>query len=186
MQIRYAMPDVHGRSVKEMEKIWYLLKCPEGKEQDLTRKYKALAEWRELKEVACFEYQRMMRYGGSWHLERRPLLPGYVFLSVRGDELPPDDMLLPVDYRAEPEGIDISIIPCGFPYMKTLCQRDNLVSMSKGIIKNGNPMVTSGPLKSREELIRRIDRHKRTADIEIPLGTGKRQVTVGLEIYEKS
>ena len=132
----------------------------------------------------------MMRYGGSWHLERRPLLPGYVFLSgdlaVPEDELLPGDMFLPEAYVAGPEGRKTSMIPCEPPYMKMLCQKDNLVAISKGVIKNGRPMVTSGPLKGREELIRRIDRHKRTAEIEIPLGAGKTQVTVGLEIYEKS
>lgn len=161
-----------------MSKIWYLLKCPEGKEQDWARKYWGLAGRRALKEVVCFEYQRMMRYGGGWHLERRALLPGYIFLS---GEMPPVG-----EGEEELKGSHISMVFCGPLYMKTLCQRDNLVVMSKGIIKNGNPIVTSGPLKGREELIRRIDRHKRTAEIEIPLGTGKTQVTVGLEIYEKS
>lgn len=57
--------------------------------------------------------------------------------------------------------------------------------MSKGVIRNGRPVITSGPLKGREGLIRKIDRHKRIADIEIPLAGERRQVTVGLEIYEK-
>lgn len=175
---KQALTGIQDRSVKGMNEIWYLLKCPEGKEKDCAMKYQNLAHRKKLKEVVCFEYQRMMRYGGSWHLERRTLLPGYLFLS--------GDLAVPGDYGAEPEGRDIPIIPCEPPYMKTLCQKDDLVVMSKGIIKNGNPMVTSGPLKGREELIRRIDRHKRTAEIEIPLGAGKTQVTVGLEIYEKS
>ena len=57
--------------------------------------------------------------------------------------------------------------------------------MSKGVIKDGKPVVTSGPLKGRESLIRRIDRHKRTAEIEIPFVEDDMRVIVGLEIYEK-
>ena len=61
----------------------------------------------------------------------------------------------------------------------------NLIGISKGIIKDGKSIITSGPLKGRECLIRRIDRHKRTAEIEIPLVDKSTRVTVGLEIYEK-
>lgn len=165
------LPAIHGRLIKGMNKIWYLLKCPEGEEQECAQKYQALAGYKEVKEIICFEYQRMMRYGGDWHLERRTLLPGYLFLS--GNTIP--------KVREK----DILMILREPPYMKKLCEKDNLVAVSKGVIKDGNTIVTSGPLKGREELIRRIDRHKRTAKIEIPLGIGKTQVTVGLEVYEK-
>lgn len=161
-----------------MNKIWYLLKCPEGEERDCVQKYQVFASRRDLEEVVFFEYQRMMRYGGKWHLERRTLLPGYIFLS--------GDLALPGNQRVELERSRITMIPCEPPYLKKLCQKDNLVAMSKGVIKEGKPVITNGPLKGHEELIRRIDRHKRTAEIEIPLGTRKAQVTVGLEIYEKS
>ena len=39
--------------------------------------------------------------------------------------------------------------------------------MSRGIIREGNAQVTDGPLKGMENRIRRIDRHKRLAKIEI-------------------
>ena len=69
--------------------------------------------------------------------------------------------------------------------MKELCRNGILIEISRGVIRNGAPVITSGPLKGRERLIRRIDRHKRTAEIEIPFAGDKRRVTVGLEIYEK-
>ena len=80
---------------------------------------------------------------------------------------------------------EISIIPCEVPYLKEMCQGGSVVGISKGIIRNGRVIVTSGPLKGRESLIRKIDRHKRTAKIEIPFTDGQKQVTVGLEIYGK-
>lgn len=155
-----------------MKEIWYLLKCPKGDETDYVQKYEKLADPKELQEVVCFEYHRMIRYGGNWHLERRTLLPGCIFLSgTRAMEL---------------KEKAVSLIPCEPSCLIELCQEGNLVAMSKGVIKNGNTIVTSGPLKGREPWIRRIDRHRRTAQIEIPLGNQKAQVTVGLEIYEKS
>ena len=71
-----------------MIKIWYALKCPKKSEQDCTEIYEKLTDSGRLKEVISFEYQRMMRYGGGWHMERKKLLPGWIFLSgVRPEEL---------------------------------------------------------------------------------------------------
>lgn len=39
--------------------------------------------------------------------------------------------------------------------------------------------------EGREQLIKWIDRHKRTAEIGIPLEGREKRVTVGVEIYEK-
>lgn len=158
---------------KEMNTIWYALKCPEGREKDYTEKYQKMAFSGELQEVVCFEYQRMMRYRGRWHLERRKLLPGWIFVSG----------IKVTEFGRETDWV--SLIPCGTSCLQELCQEENLIGMSKGIIRNGKPIVTSGPLKGREYLIRRIDRHKRTAEIEVPLIDNDTKVTVGLEIYEK-
>ncbi|MCI8724976.1 MAG: hypothetical protein HFG66_02405 [Hungatella sp.] len=122
-------------------------------------------------EILCFQYQRMMRYGGKWHMEKRLALPGYVFVAGT-------NML--VKRRC-----DVSLTPCEAPYLKKMCQNSALIGISRGIIRNGTVVVTSGPLKGRESLIQKIDRHKRTADIEIPFDSGRKRITVGLEIYEK-
>ena len=156
-----------------MKTIWYLLKCPEGREAEYVEKCQKLTEPDGLQEVICFQYQRMLRYGGTWHLEKRTLLPGCIFLSgIRLTRLK--------------ENLNTSLIPCTISQIRSLCSDENLVGMSKGIIKNGIPVVISGPLKGRERMIRKIDRHKRTAEIAVPLFTDEgTRLTVGLEIYEK-
>lgn len=164
--------DFLDRSVKEMKKIWYLLKCPEGNEKKYAEIIQRYAGQNGIKEVVCFEYQRMLRYGGRWHLERRPLLTGWIFLS--GTKA--------IKFRRR----NTILIPCEAINVKSLCQEGNLIGMSRGIIQDGKTVITSGPLKGREDLIKRINRHKRTAYIEIPFADHKMQVTVGLEIYEKN
>lgn len=163
-----------------MGAIWYLLKCPEGKEEVYTKQWLMFVLSIEVEEVISFQYLRMLRYGGEWHPEKRTLLPGYVFLSASK----PVTMAEIIRYGGEQEE-SFSLIPCEIPYLKDMCQEENLVGMSKGIIREGIPIVTNGPLKGQERLIKNIDRHKRTAKIEIPFAGGKKQVTVGLEIYEK-
>lgn len=155
-----------------MKVIWYLLKCPEGNEADYAEKCWKLAEPGELQEVACFRYQRMLRYGGAWHIENRILLPGRIFVST----------VKPVKWE---EGMEIYPISYKLTHLKALCSERNIIGMSKGFLKSGTPIVTHGPLKGKESLIRRIDRHKRTAEIQVLLAGRKEQAVVGLEIYEK-
>jgi len=163
-----------------MKEIWYLLKCPKENEEDYRDKCHEFVDAGELREVICFQYQRLMRYAGEWHVESRPLLPGYIFLSGSGAV---------ALKRKQGHGVgmerEISLSPCAPPLMKELCQDGSLIGMSRGIIKNGTPIVTSGPLRGREGLIRRIDRHRRTAEIGIPITGQEERVTVGLEIYQK-
>ena len=163
-----------------MSEIWYLLRCPVGNEKYYAEKCQIFVDSEELEEIICFRYQRMIRYGGRWHLEKRIALPGHLFLSGINVIVLVKNLLRNGETKP-----DISLTPCDRPYLKGMCQRENLVNMSRGIIRNGSPVVTSGPLKGREQLIQRIDRHKRTAEIEIPFAGDKKQVTVGLEIYKK-
>jgi len=177
-----------------MTRIWYLLKCPKGNEADYAKRCREFGKIRgkDLQEVVCFQYQRMLRYGGKWHMEKRTLLPGCIFLFGPGAALlkgyADTEMFIEekqeTDRQRQTEQ-GIFIIPCETPYLKNLCPEGNVVGMSKGIIKNGRTFVTSGPLQGKEHLIQKIDRHKRTAEIEIPFSGQKIQVTVGLEIYQK-
>lgn len=163
-----------------MKEIWYLLKCPDGDEADYMENCPTLVTSGKMEEMVCFQYQRMMRYGGKWHLVRRKALPGYVFLAGT------DVTMKKRDCQKDGQGPgEVSLVPCETPCLKELCRDGILIEMSRGVIRDGVPVVISGPLKGRERLIRRIDRHKRTAEIEIMLAGHKKQVTVGLEIYEK-
>ncbi len=166
-----------------MKTIWYLLKCPEDKEADCVEQCQGLTGQEGIEEVICFQYQRMLRYGGSWHLENRNVLPGYIFLS-EAETACQDEW--EGEKRSSLKGlIRSSMIPCNVSCLKELCSQGNLIGMSHGMIQDGIPVVTKGPLKGREHLIRRIDRHKRTAEIELWLAGQIERMVVGLEIYKK-
>lgn len=57
--------------------------------------------------------------------------------------------------------------------------------MSEGIIEGSKVSVNSGPLQGMEGYIRKIDRHKRKAYLEIPFFGRTQNIQVGLEIVEK-
>ena len=60
-----------------------------------------------------------------------------------------------------------------------------LVEMSSGIIENDRVRILSGPLMGMEGNIRRIDRHKRIAYLEIEMFGRTVEMKVGLEIIKK-
>ena len=63
---------------------------------------------------------------------------------------------------------------------------EQVVSLSEGIIENSVTKILSGPLKGKEALIRKIDRHKRKTWLEIEMFARKQEIQVGLEIVSKT
>ena len=60
-----------------------------------------------------------------------------------------------------------------------------IVGESLGFIEGDMVFINSGPLQGKESIIKRIDRHKRRAEIELELLGDIRRVSVSLEIVEK-
>lgn len=173
-----------------MSEIWYLLKCPEGTEKDCAERCQELAEAEGLQEITYFRYQRLMRYRGSWHLEKRALLPGHIFLSgtrkaILRKREPKGESQENREIEKDISEAGMLLRPCEISYLKELCSDDGVIDLSRGIIKDGILIITEGPLKGREHLIKKIDRHKRTAEISLPFDRKTVEVTVGLEIYRK-
>ena len=57
--------------------------------------------------------------------------------------------------------------------------------MSEGIIEHSQVKVMSGPLMGKEGYIRKIDRHKRKAWLEMEMFGRTQSIQVGLEIVAK-
>lgn len=138
-------------------------------------------------DVFVLTCDRMRRYEGSWHLEKKPLFPEYIFLES-SDEKELEKGLR--QYQEQMQASDRECQPIPFHeeekrFLLSLCNDRHHIGMSKGYIQNGCTHVTEGPLQGKEELIRKIDRHKRTAMLELP-GGEKRRMTAGLEIISKS
>ncbi len=62
----------------------------------------------------------------------------------------------------------------------------HVVRMSEGVIEGDTVRVTRGPLMGREGLIRKIDRHKRRAYLEVTMFGRTVPASVGLEIVRKT
>lgn len=112
------------------------------------------------------------------------MFPGYVFLESKDEGILSEELerfgiffgqknqLLKVDREAE-------------EFLKRLCGAAHHLEMSRGIIREGSARITEGPLKGMEKQIRRIDRHKRLARVEMMIRPDESYIPAGLEITEK-
>ena len=171
---------------KRGQAIWYLVRYPrqweEKKILGLVQNYKKNGIIQDFFAPFCL---RMKRYQGEWHLERQMLVPFSIFLETnKPDELLMKESLCFSEMPAEKKEqnmipMDVSIVKA----LRKLCGAEQGIGFSRGYIHRGKTFVTEGPLKGKEGLIRRIDRHKRLAKVELPVPGG--MVDVGLEIYAK-
>ena len=75
-----------------------------------------------------------------------------------------------------------SVIDEDLRVLERLLNEDRLVAMSTGYIEGDRVTIIDGPLEGLETVIRKIDRHKRTALVEMHMFGRVQEVAVGLEV----
>ena len=156
--------------------MWYVMQVRTGTEENIRCQCQRLISSNVLERCFIPYYQQKKRFQGEWHIQERILFPGYVFLIRKvigltkligtGDEIVP----------LVQEEIDL---------LMKIGKDKQLVEMSSGIIENDRVQILAGPLMGMEGNIRRIDRHKRTAYLEIEMFGRTVEMKVGLEIIRK-
>ena len=124
---------------------------------------------------------------GRMAIQERILFPGYVFLIAQNLECLVNG-LKKVIGLTKLIGIGDQIVPLVQEEVELLMRigtDKQLVEMSSGIIENDRVRILSGPLMGMEGNIRRIDRHKRIAYLEIEMFGRTVEMKVGLEIIRK-
>lgn len=174
-----------GYSTKEGITIWYLLPC-RNQEVELTldscRKY--LSD-KALLDAFVLTYDRLCRYQGAWHLEKRLIFPANVVLESENENALIDELKHHPDaaaYACPVFKIDLE----EETFLRYLCGKMRHIGMSRGVICDGITQVTEGPLKGLESQICKIDRHKRLAKLWTPKRQDSRYIPAGLEIVAKT
>lgn len=180
----------NGEAYSTLEKsthMWYVIQVSTGKEEQILKMINEYGVQRYLKECFIPKYERRRKYLGQWHQEEAVLFPGYIFIiSEEAKELylalkqiPELTKLLGIGEKWTPMSKeDVAII-------EALSGKERLVKHSEGYIAGSKVTITDGPLVGMEAMIRKIDRHKRKAFLEIPMLGRMLTVQVGLEIVTK-
>lgn len=127
------------------------------------------------------------------HKELKPMFPGYVFT----DSLLNEKEFINEAYRyvrfskciyklLGNNSIDyMKLSESEKDFLLSFCNDKYIAKESKGFIIGDKIFINSGPLKGRESIIRKIDRHKRRAEVEMECLGDIKRISVSLEIVSK-
>ena len=167
--------------------MWYVIQVSTGKEEQILEMIIKYGVQEYLEECFIPKYERRKKCLGQWRTEEAVLFPGYIFIiteDVEGlylalKQIPKLTKLLGTGEKwTSMSKEDVEII-------EMLSGRDRLVKFSEGYIEGNKVTVVSGALQGLEGVIRKIDRHKRLAWLEMDMFGRKTKFEVGLEIVRK-
>lgn len=167
--------------------MWYAIQVTTGNEQQTALMSRLLIASSVLSEIFYPETEVMKRYHGAWHKEKKPMFPGYLFavteqpeeLYLSFKQVPKLTKLLGTDYTP------VELSEDEVQFLQQILNPDYVVEMSTGILEGDRLVVSAGPLKGKEGLVKRINRHKRSAVVEVAMFGRTIEMTLGLEVVEK-
>jgi transcriptional antiterminator NusG len=167
--------------------MWYAVQVRTGQEEKIQTLCSVMIPEDILKECFIPRYEKKMKYLGSWHMLNEILFPGYVFMiSERIDDLRIAVKKIPslTKILGDEDGV-IPLYEKEVKFLKKFGKEEHLIKMSQGYMENEWIVISEGPMKDFEGTIKKIDRHKRSAVIEVEFFGRKMDVKVGLEIVKK-
>ena len=174
----------------EENEMWYVLQVRTGTEETIRLQCQKKISKTVLEHCFIPYYEEKRRIRGEWTIQKKVLFPGYVFVIIEKEKL--DQLfwsLKNVIGLTKLIGTGQEIVPLTEEeknFLMGLGGKDQVVEMSEGIIEGDKTIVTKGPLMGKEGFIRKIDRHKRKAWLEIEMFGRMQEIQVGLEIVRKS
>lgn len=161
--------------------MWYVMQVRTGTEENIRCQCQRLINSNVLERCFIPYYQQKKRFQGEWHIQERILFPGYVFLIAENPEKLVNGLTKLIGTGDE----IVSLVQEEIDLLMKIGTDKQLVEISSGIIENDRVQILAGPLMGMEGNIRRIDRHKRMAYLEIEMFGRTVEMKVGLEIIRK-
>ena len=166
----------------------YVIQITAGREEHVRRLVLRLLQG-AVEDCYTPAYESMKKVHGEWKLVRGTLMPGYVFVQTRDPETVAQSLRTVPAFTRFLGKSDESFTPLTDDEVAWLNAFTNVethvAEMSQGVIEGDRVLVTKGPLRGHEAQIARIDRHKRTAEIEVHMLGRTKRIKVGLEIFRK-
>ncbi len=168
--------------------MWYALRCPSGETADILQSSRSYIIKDRIQDIFTFTFDRMKRYQGQWHTENALMFPNYIFLESADENINPDELEHCCDFMKAEGGHSalFKVMPEEERFLRSLCDSSHHLKLSRGYISDGITHINEGPLQGLECYIKKIDRHKRMARLEVPLHYVNNTMWAGLEIVCKS
>ncbi len=168
--------------------MWYVMQVRTGTEESICCQCRNIISGEILERCFIPRYEEKKKYEGKWHTQEKVLFPGYVFMITNKIEQL-YECLRYVIGLTKLIGTGEEVLPLTREeerWLQKIGGEDQKVEMSEGVIEAGDIRITDGPLAGMEKCIKRIDRHKRKAYLEVEMFGRIVEMQVGLEIVGKS
>lgn len=172
------------------ENLWYVVRVRIGAEDNVKQRCLEQISPEILKECYVFHYEENRNICGECVVREKVLFPGYIFLvtdSVKNKKLEWElwHMKGAIGLLEMEDGLAV-LCDEEVDFLVAVSGYKQTIELSEGIIEQSMVKVYSGPLVGQEKYIRKIDRHKKKAFLEVPMSGKVRKMQMGLEIVMKS
>lgn len=166
----------------------YAIQVGSGQEAKVEELIRRFIDESVIGEIFVPRFEAMRRWKGEWHKRTERLTPGYLYVETSDAEK------LALQLRRVPAftkllGNNEVFIPLNNDEVAWLSLTGNdrrVIEMSEGIVEGSKVIVLRGPLRGHEAEIKRIDRHRRMAELEVSMLGRMKTIRLGLEIISKS
>lgn len=167
--------------------MWYAIQTTTGQENQTIAVCKALIEETLLQGIFYPKTEMMKRYEGAWHKEMRPMFPGYIFaVTDQPNELYTEFLRVPkLTKLLGTDNVPVALSEAEVTLLRKVTNQEHIAEMSVGVIEGDRLIVKDGPLVGIEGLVKRINRHKRMAVVEVKMFGRMIEMALGLEVVEK-
>jgi transcriptional antiterminator NusG len=168
--------------------MWYAIQTYTGQEFDARDRINEIEDCPGLQECFVLEYETQIKFRGQWVTRIKSLFPGYVFV-VTDDVDALHNRLRKIPLYTKILGTDAGFVPLSdseSEWISAFTDADNrTIAMSEGIMEGDEIIILSGPLMNRTGWIKKINRRKRLAFLEIEMFGRTIETKVGLNIIKK-
>jgi len=167
---------------------WYVLFIQTGREHKVEQLLKKQLESEVFIPFVPLQ-EILFKKDGTVKKELQPLFPGYVFVEseLNSQEFTKRTSTLifassGVISLLRYSDTEIAMKESERQMLLSLCNDGHCIESSSGIIDGDRILITNGPLKGWESIVKKVNRHKRQAWVEIEFMGDVRLVSVGVGV----
>lgn len=175
--------------------MYFVIHTTSGKEDELIENIKKNYDPSIFKDVFCVKRELKKKFNGKWNDITERLFPGYIFVETDS----PKDMhilLNSIEGYSKVVGFKDNEIIHYIPlseieedFIKGLAGKDvdHTISVSEIEVLEGKKIrVISGPLLGQEGIVKKVNLHKRVAEVETIFLNQPVMIEFGIEIIKRT
>lgn len=172
-----------------MSKHWYVVQIFRGREDIFIDRLKQYEDYN----VFTPKQVQLLKRNDKIIRVLKPMFPGYIFVETNADYKSfrkfyqqsiaiIEGCIKVLKYKDEVE----SLYPQERLFIERFVNKDKVIDTSIGFIEGERIKIIDGPLVGNESFIKKINRHKRTALLEITLFGELQSIELSCEIIAKT